>query len=69
MFAFHVPTSIPHSSAFLKVLTTSAFFSNDFEGIHPQFRQTPPIPPFPVPSSTSTHATERPNFAPLIAAW
>ena len=68
MLADHSPTSMPQSCAWATWLTISAFFKSDFDGMHPQFKQTPPSPPIPVPSSFSTTATLSPNCAPLIAA-
>ena len=65
--------SMPQSLACFISLTSSAFLRRDFEGMHPQFRQTPPSPPIPVPSSFSTMATLRPSCAArdrgVVTAW
>ena len=54
--------SIPKVEASLIIFNTSAFLSNDFVGIHPQFKHIPPNVFF------SIIATYLPNCAALIAA-
>jgi len=60
--------SMPQLRACFNSLTSSAFLSSDFEGMHPQLRHTPPRPPMPVPSSFSTMATLSPSCAARMAA-
>ncbi len=52
----------PYSAALFNVSRTSAFLSNAFLGIQPQFKQTPPK------FSRSTMAVFKPNCAARIAA-